>query len=313
MLEINLIKLEGKPFEKLIKVISDGIGTLYRPRSIRKEADAKAYEIEIIEKAKAKALAEGNESEAETYIRIQERLIFTEVERQKNIDNVVEIAAEQLNQESTVSDEPVNKDWSKRFFNIVEDISDEEMQTLWGRILAGEIKQPKTYSLRTLELIRNLSKYEADVFTKVADYAIKFGNANYLFKGSDEKLFSKNHKISDSEIALLMEIGLIQNGDKIMRQILQVTTESQIVFTAGNIIMIAKIKANNPTIHIPVYVFSSSGNELLKLIKTITPFDYLTLFAKSVKNKNVDIKYGYILGRNGTNVTHTQPLQEFTE
>ena len=42
MPEINLIKLEGKPFEKLIEVISKGIGTLYKPRAIRKEADSKA-------------------------------------------------------------------------------------------------------------------------------------------------------------------------------------------------------------------------------------------------------------------------------
>lgn len=59
MPEFNLIRLEGKPFEKLIDVISKGIGTIYKPRSIRKEADAKAYEIGIIKNAKAKALSEG--------------------------------------------------------------------------------------------------------------------------------------------------------------------------------------------------------------------------------------------------------------
>jgi hypothetical protein len=32
------------------------------------------------------------------------------------------------------------------------------MQALWGKILAGEIKQSKSYSLQTLEIIRNLSK-----------------------------------------------------------------------------------------------------------------------------------------------------------
>jgi hypothetical protein len=40
--------------------------------------------------------------------------------------------------------------------------------------------------------------------------------------------------------------------------------------TASNIIIIAKIKANNATIQIPR--FSSSGNELLKLIKSIHTF-----------------------------------------
>ena len=86
MAEINLIKLDGKPLEKLVEVISSGIGTLYRPRAIRKEAESKAYELGIIEEAKA--LAAGKELEAETYIKIQERILFSEMERQKNIDSI---------------------------------------------------------------------------------------------------------------------------------------------------------------------------------------------------------------------------------
>ncbi|UUW11213.1 hypothetical protein NLG42_10480 [Flavobacterium plurextorum] len=42
----------GKPIEKLIDVISEGIGVLYKPRAIRKEADAEAYKIIAIKKAK---------------------------------------------------------------------------------------------------------------------------------------------------------------------------------------------------------------------------------------------------------------------
>ena len=43
------------PVIKLIEVVNDGIGTLYAPRRIRKEADARAYEIVTIEKAKTAA------------------------------------------------------------------------------------------------------------------------------------------------------------------------------------------------------------------------------------------------------------------
>jgi hypothetical protein len=50
------------------------------------------------------------------------------------------IATEELKKENDVSDTPVDEDWIVRFFNVVEDISDEMMQQLWGRILAGEVK-----------------------------------------------------------------------------------------------------------------------------------------------------------------------------
>ena len=44
------INIDGKPLEKLIEVVSNGIGTLYRPRKIRKEAEAQAYAIKVQER-----------------------------------------------------------------------------------------------------------------------------------------------------------------------------------------------------------------------------------------------------------------------
>ena len=86
--EINMIKIEGKPLEKLIDVISKGIGKLYEPKGTRKAADAKAYEIEIIERAKAKALSSSKEIEQDLLDRMEERIIYREVKKQKNLDKV---------------------------------------------------------------------------------------------------------------------------------------------------------------------------------------------------------------------------------
>lgn len=156
--EINLIKIEGKPLEKLIDVISKGIGKLYEPKGIRKAANAKAYEIEVLERAKARSLSSSKEIEQDLLDRIEERILHREIKKQRNLDSVNGFAAEQLKNEQEVSDEPVDDDWIGRFFSFAEDISNEEMQVLWGKILAGEIKKPKTFSIRTLELIRNLTK-----------------------------------------------------------------------------------------------------------------------------------------------------------
>jgi hypothetical protein len=68
------------------------------------------------------------------------------------------------------------------------------------------------------------------------------------------RVLSNNYNISYSEIALLIN-WIDSKWNMIMHQILQRNTESQVVYTASNIIIIAKIKANNATIQIPVYVF----------------------------------------------------------
>ncbi|PIB28125.1 hypothetical protein BFP78_15710 [Gaetbulibacter sp. 5U11] len=315
MPEINLIKLDGKPFEKLIEVISNGIGTLYRPRSIRKDADAKAYEIGIIESAKSKALAEGKESEAETYIRIQERLLFTEVERQKNIDNVVEIAAEQLGQEKNVSEEPVNKDWSKRFFNIVEDVSDEEMQSIWGRILAGEIKNPESYSLRTLEVLKNLSKKEAETFMKFASLAINSSGVSFILNFKNEKLLEENYKLNFGDRLLLEELGFLTANDLQFKILATKEQKSQVYFVIGNSIILLEKPENQPEQQLQVLVFTKIGKELLKLINSSANIDYIQLLASKIRKENYNIKHGVILQRfdNGS-VNHTHlidvPLTE---
>lgn len=348
-MKLNDILGLGKvfPIDKLIDIVSNSVGKISKPYFDKKDVDTKAYEIEKLAEARAKemkiiatALKEnfqltgGIEYKEDKLVisspkelpketqqtilinppledRTQERLNFQEAKKQLNIENVTAFAVKELKNEPPVTDEPLDEDWTTRFFRIAEDISNEEMQALWGKILAGEIKQPKTYSLRTLELIRNLSKLEATTFMKVANFAIKSGNANYLFKSNDEELLSKKYNINYGDIALLIEIGLIQPGDFVSYQLLQQPTDSQGVFTCGNIVIIAKVKANTPTILMPVNVFTNAGNELLKLIKPNTPFDYLTSIATSIKNENVEVKYGHILSWEGSNIRHTQPLKDF--
>lgn len=348
-MNVNDILGLGKvlPIDKLIDIVSNSVGKISKPFFDRKDVDTKAYEIEKLAEARAKemkiiatavkenfqitggieykdekiAISSPKELLIETQQtnlltpslenRTRERVSFQEAKKQLNIENVTAFAAEELRNEEAVTDEPLDEDWTTRFFKIAEEVSNEEMQALWGKILAGEIKQPKTYSLRTLELIRNLSKKEADIFMKVANFAINSNGKNYLFKGNDDNVMNEKYNISYTDIALLTEVGIIQTGDYVNHQLLQQTTERQKIFVAGNIILLANIKANTPTIKMPVNVFSNSGNELLKLINTTPPIDYLTYFANSIKNENVDIKYAYILAKENDQITHSQPLLEF--
>ena len=65
-------------------------------------------------------------------------------------------------------------EWVSRFFDIAAGITTEQLQYLWGRILAGEIKQPGSFSLRTLDVLRNLSRKEAESFVKLGSMGEEF-------------------------------------------------------------------------------------------------------------------------------------------
>lgn len=170
---INLEKL-SEPLTKLVEVVSAGIGALYEPVGVvrRAKADAKAAVI----------LAESRGHVASIEQRVAARLQHREAMRQENLERVTAIAASEL--PSEVSREPVDLDWTTQFMDHAQDVNDDEMQVLWGRILAGEVASPGSYSKRTIGCLRTLDKWEAQAFTAFCSCAVQNENGwRFVFHG----------------------------------------------------------------------------------------------------------------------------------
>ena len=301
---MSLIKLNlDKALEKLITSVSDGIGTLYRPRAIRKEADAKAYEIKALAKARAESVVEAELINIEGQQRIIERITAREIQRQNNIDTVFEIASRELQTESetTVSNEPVEKDWVTRFFNIVQDISDEDMRSLWGKILAGEVRSPSSYSLRTLEVLRNMTKKEAELFSKFCQLVLK-RDRHYVYRNQTD--LSK-YGLSYGDILKLMEIGLVQSDSFITQQFHNIPSTGQSVkvnFVYKNKVIRAKLTSNTKKFSMPVFLLTQAGGELYRLIPVSIKQDYLKDFVLYLKNRNIDVSIADLVSMDETSI-----------
>ncbi len=200
---LSLINIEGKPFEKLIDTVSAGIGTLYNPRAIRKAADAKAYEIEKLAGANARANLINSDAELALLQRAQERLKLEETNRQINIENIAEKSFKYLPEK--VSEKPVDSDWRTRFFNRCKDVSNEEMQDIWAKILAEEVTEPGRTSLRTLDIIANLTKEEAEIFEVARGMVFSCSAILELNQGDDFKDFG----LSYDNVLILGAAGLV--------------------------------------------------------------------------------------------------------
>jgi hypothetical protein len=275
MTEVNIIKIDGKPLEKLIDVVSGAIGRLYQYKEIRKRAEAEAYAIQVLARANASASFIVKEEEYDFLQRIEGRLNHVEQQRQRNIDNIVYGSAEELRNSESVSDEPVDPDWTTRFFETVKDVSNEEMQALWSKILAGEIKQPKTYSLRTIELLRNLSSADARLIQSISKYVIRIGKFRYLYyKNINKELKAIGFPYPD--FLHLIELGILSSNDA---QYLLEKGESQIFFhgdTSVFIMAVDKPCAFNVT------PFTSIGNELIALLNLSFDKVYFNLVCKDI-------------------------------
>ena len=286
--------IEGKPLEKLLDVVNNAVGALCAPWQIKRvaRAEAEADSIKAIESAKTEALLAENAERYMALSSIEKRIIAKEEKRQNNINNVVAVAAQSLKDEKDVSSEQVNPDWSTRYFDIVQDISDEAMQNLWGRILAGEVKRPQSYSLRTLEALRNITREEAELFEKAAQYVL-YDGAYYLYRfpGNNEETES----IEYSEIARLIEIGLLQAGNTVSQNYYNpdgVTSDAHL-FYGGKYVAFIKITPDIKQLSFPIYSLSKAGEELYKLIQVNPDVKYFEKVLRNIRhrNKNCSVKY----------------------
>ena len=109
---------------------------------------------------------------------IRQRIEFQERKRQENIASIVNVAASNLDNKDVPDHEP-DSDWIARFFDYAQDVSSEDMKTIWGKILSGEVETPGRTSLRTLSILRDISKRDAEIFSTLMEYRI----SDFIFEG----------------------------------------------------------------------------------------------------------------------------------
>ncbi|TYR87926.1 DUF2806 domain-containing protein [Citrobacter freundii] len=198
LIDLSLSGL-SEPGTKLIEKVSDAIGVLYEPTRIRKKAkaEAEAKRTELISKLELEGIEK----------RAVERFLKRETKRQENIENITMQAAQSLSETDNVSD--IDEDWIEAFFRECEDINDEQMQMLWGRILSEEAKSKGSFSRRTLKLLSTLSKEEANLITYFGKFFWQASNLTPILL-TDEN--GNTEGITFNELSVLDSLGVIQQG-----------------------------------------------------------------------------------------------------
>ncbi|GAB6391471.1 MAG: DUF2806 domain-containing protein [Treponematales bacterium] len=190
----------SKPVNTLIEKIAGAIGVLYEPtRIIRKaKADAKADEIQELNKLHIDELKK----------RAITRLVNEESIKQDNIEKIIEKTIPQI--KTDAKPEALDNDWITNFFEKSRLVSNDDMQVIWSKILAGETNHPGSFSRLTLKIISELEKQDADMFTSLASCVFTIGKPILvLFFHEGENIYEKNG-ISFTSLTQLETLGLIR-------------------------------------------------------------------------------------------------------
>ena len=148
-------------------------GEIERQKLLR-AADQEESTMAMISDAQANArnaFVSEDQSASEILDMVSQRIAYQEAKRQGNITTVTRLAAAGI-EDSEVPDGEPDHDWTARFFNYIQDISSQEMQSLWARVLQGEVIRQGSTSIRTLSVLRNLDRPAAELFRRLCSACV---------------------------------------------------------------------------------------------------------------------------------------------
>mgnify|MGYP004460220923 CR=1 FL=1 len=241
------------------------------------------------------------------------RMSYVEFYKTKNFLKIAQQADEMMANQKQSEDagEDNNKcqnnfsfDWLMRFFDAVGNISDKDLQQLWAKVLAGEIAEPKTCSLRTLDMIRNMSSEEAEIFSNLCKYVMQSGDSYYIdsagFMGDEErtnkcKAYMKKQGLSyEGSIVPLVEAGAFSTDHDLAIYLHKNVTLVMYNKKITGIVM--KYEEEPSLFQRDAYWLTASGRELFHTICQADNFEvdkeYALLCLKDIEKKNPEFYVG---------------------
>lgn len=191
------------------------------------------------------------------------RSIDDQIDRQENLNEILRLASAQAAEDISDADEPpeeeISEDWRRKFTGFAEEVSDEQMQSVWARMLAGEFKQPGTFSFRTLRLVSELSPSIATSFQK-ASCQIMTGDA--LVTVGDEWSEGSKFELLKS----LADWGILQDSTVTSARFVSKQEPDVYIFPNRELFGLVKIPDGPPRLHVPIALLSQPGKELYRLL-----------------------------------------------
>jgi hypothetical protein len=223
-------------------------------------------------------------------------------------ESAVQVAMEdlRLNPPKADAGEEIDEDWLEMFSRIAETKSNSDMQLLLGKILAGEIRSPNTFSAKTVHTLSVLNQKTAKLFQLFCNISFEIPEAGNIMtcviaepfgSPNDNKLLPLG--LSYMDLSLLRDDGLIQHdfdswrplpsslfyypvkvGNTILNFILPEPSPENITER-----VIEDLKNNKNHSKVTVINFTQVGIELRKVMPIITNPTYNEKFVAWIEPK----------------------------
>ena len=263
----------------------------------------KAAQIQELEKIKAGLLQEAADELLESG-----KITYSELYKMKNFMQIAKLADEEFKKEGPIEELPQQDfDWYTRYYEACGNVSDEDLQTVWAKILAGEIRRPGSYSLRTLEHLRNITKEEAMLFLKVCEASIRIGR-NTILPRIDSYQAGKG--ISYDDIIKLDDCGLVKS-DATLTSTLHIGEQYALLTNSDSWVLLARKRVDAERkgtygLELSAFLFTQTGSELFSVVGIDSERDYseiCEIFNETYQD--FEFARGQVIRRSGDQITYT--------
>lgn len=316
------------PLEKLAirmwdTVAEKGIGSLFKPWQMRREGkvsiELKREELLMIAQAERDAElirrgerlpsfvrnaghSQGDSAEEVNFGQLVSATVVADaVRKEANVARALLHAEEALGADTQEPpSESVDDDWLFRWRDSASHVSSEELQNLWGRVLAGEVKSPGSFSLRTLDFLKSISRQEAEAISVLSRFII--GNAIYRVPEQELKEFDLKFEFFLS----MQQLGLISGVEAVGMQTTWKSNDkerfSQILTSHG---MVLVVSGDDPsrTISMPTYQVTPIGAQVMQLGKSESNVSYLRKVGLHLKNQGMSVTLAPFVRTSPTTIT----------
>ncbi|MCB8887670.1 DUF2806 domain-containing protein [Vreelandella malpeensis] len=311
-LEIKDLTGLSQPLTRLIEVTSAGLGKSTESFFRVKKAKAFAKQLDIVSEALKKhgkdlggvkfssedieliAKETGLDAhQAKEYTELMQRASSTEfsrsVQKQVNTESVLSHAAEELSDDTSIPEKDIDEDWLSLYFSIIENVSSDYMHRLWGKVLAGEMRSPDGFSLRTLEVLKTMTIQEAELFSKVVRKTVF--NSDKVLIATNDAWGEVYDGLGFADYNLLEQIGLVQS---LAINFLDLKKGDRIFFNnKGRVLTGIEFDEDVERFSISYTALTKIGNDIFSLIQNKeTDYKHLLDFMRTfeINNKHKKIK-----------------------
>ncbi|MGP2869142.1 DUF2806 domain-containing protein [Serratia nevei] len=192
-----------------------------------------------------------------------------------------------LNSEAPTPDKSIDDDWLVRWRDNASKTSNEDVQMLWAQVLAGELKSPGDFSLRTLNFINTINQHEASLIERIAAHVV---NYELIFKVSS-KGSPLGESISYPDLLYLEELGIIYGtgGTLTYTATIPPCSEHKPIFTCNDKIITTINPLGEKKISINVLYLTRLGREVVKLSVVKAEVNSFVSLAKEMKRFGVNV------------------------